>query len=156
MTPPSASPTTAGNSPVAGMTPGARWTAVIVCWLLIVFDGYDLIVYGTVKPPLIEAWGMSQSAAGTVGSAAFLGMMIGAIFAGRLSDGLGRRTTVLLCTLVFSVATVACAFATDPVIFGALRLIAGLGLGGLVPSANALTADLVDARWRSTMATLMM
>lgn len=154
-----ASPASVDNPtghPAERMSTGARAVAVIVCWLLIVFDGYDLIVYGTVKPSLIEEWGLSQGTAGTLGSAAFLGMMIGAVTAGRLSDGLGRRTTVLLCTLVFSVATVACAFAHDPVTFGILRLIAGLGLGGLVPSANALAADLVTVRWRSTMATLMM
>lgn len=41
-------------------------------------------------------------------------------------------------------------------VFGALRLLAGIGLGGLVPSANAMVAELVPDRWRSTMATLMM
>ena len=87
---------------------------------------------------------------------AFVGMMIGAIFAGRMSDTWGRRRTILGCAILFSVFTILCAFAPNAPVFGALRLLAGIGLGGLVPSANALVAELVPAKWRSTIATLMM
>ena len=132
--------------------------AVLVCWLLVVFDGYDLIVYGTVQSSLINdtGWGLTKATAGTVGSMAFVGMMVGAIFAGRMSDILGRRRTIIGCALVFSVFTILCAFSPNALVFGALRLLAGIGLGGLVPSANALVAELVPAKWRSTIATLMM
>jgi MFS transporter, AAHS family, benzoate transport protein len=136
----------------------ASLMAVIVCWLLVVFDGYDLIVYGTVQSTLINTtdWGLDQATAGTIGSLAFLGMMIGALFAGRMADHWGRRRTILACTIVFSVFTVLLAFAPNAFVFGGLRLLAGIGLGGLVPSANAMAAELVPARWRATVATLLM
>ncbi len=123
-----------------------------------VFDGYDLIVYGTVQSSLISetGWGLSKATAGTIGSMAFVGMMIGAIFAGRMADSWGRRRTILGCAVIFSIFTILCAFAPNAAVFGALRLLAGIGLGGLVPSANALVAELVPAKWRSTIATLMM
>ncbi|WAH98818.1 MFS transporter [Arthrobacter sp. MMS18-M83] len=132
--------------------------AVLVCWLLVVFDGYDLIVYGTVQGSLITetGWGLTKATAGTLGSMAFLGMMIGAIFAGRMSDSWGRRRTIISCAALFSIFTILCAFAPNAAVFGGLRLLAGIGLGGLVPSANALVAELVPAKWRSTIATLMM
>ncbi|WP_427131892.1 MFS transporter [Pseudarthrobacter sp. S9] len=132
--------------------------AVLVCWLLVVFDGYDLIVYGTVQSSLITTtgWGLDKATAGTIGSMAFLGMMIGAIFAGRTADSWGRRRTILGCAIIFSIFTILCAFAPTAPFFGAMRLLAGIGLGGLVPSANALVAELVPAKWRSTVATLMM
>lgn len=130
--------------------------ALVVLWLLVVFDGYDLIVYGTVKPTLMAEWGLSQAVAGTLGSTAFLGMMIGAIAAGRLSDSLGRKRAVVWSTVLFTVATVLCGVVDDPFLFGALRLIAGLGLGGLVPSANALAAGLVSPHRRALIATVMM
>ncbi|WP_018772863.1 MFS transporter [Arthrobacter sp. 131MFCol6.1] len=132
--------------------------AVLVCWLLVVFDGYDLIVYGTVQSSLISetGWGLNKATAGTIGSMAFVGMMIGAIFAGRMADSWGRRRTILGCAIVFSIFTILCAFAPSAPVFGVLRLLAGIGLGGLVPSANALVAELVTAKWRSTVATLMM
>lgn len=123
-----------------------------------VFDGYDLIVYGTVQSSLISqtGWGLTKATAGTIGSMAFLGMMIGAIFAGRMADAWGRRRTILGCAILFSLFTILCAFAPNAPVFGALRLLAGVGLGGLVPSANALVAELVPTKWRSTIATLMM
>ncbi|MEQ4566769.1 aromatic acid/H+ symport family MFS transporter [Paenarthrobacter sp. CAP02] len=132
--------------------------AVLVCWLLVVFDGYDLIVYGTVQSSLISetGWGLTKATAGTIGSMAFLGMMIGAIFAGRMADSWGRRKTIIGCAIVFSVFTILCALAPNAAVFGILRLLAGIGLGGLVPSANALVAELVPAKWRSSIATLMM
>lgn len=131
---------------------------VLVCWLLVVFDGYDLIVYGTVQTTLIDSagWGLTKATAGTVGSVAFAGMLVGAILAGRLSDSLGRKRAVLGCAVVFSLFTVACAFAPDATVFAIFRFLAGLGLGGLVPSANALAAGVVPARWRAMVATLMM
>ncbi|MDR6986805.1 AAHS family benzoate transporter-like MFS transporter [Paenarthrobacter nitroguajacolicus] len=150
---------------VTGDAPGAapRFSkgsalAVLVCWLLVVFDGYDLIVYGTVQSSLISetGWGLTKATAGTIGSMAFLGMMIGAIFAGRMADSWGRRKTIIGCAIVFSVFTILCALAPNAAVFGILRLLAGIGLGGLVPSANALVAELVPAKWRSTIATLMM
>jgi AAHS family benzoate transporter-like MFS transporter len=54
------------------------------------------------------------------------------------------------------VFTALCAVATSPEQFGALRLLAGLGLGGLIPSANALTAEFVRDRTRSAVSTIMM
>jgi MFS transporter, AAHS family, benzoate transport protein len=132
--------------------------AVIVCWLLVVFDGYDLIVFGTVQSSLVNDtdWGLTDAGLGVVGSMAFVGMMIGALFAGRLADALGRRRTILACAITFSVFTILCAFAPSAWAFGAFRLVAGIGLGGLVPSANAMVAELVPDRWRSSIATLMM
>ncbi|MDO5697028.1 MAG: aromatic acid/H+ symport family MFS transporter [Dermatophilus congolensis] len=130
--------------------------AVLVAWLFVVFDGYDLIVYGTVTGALMQEWNLTPGQAGTIGSSAFVGMMIGALVAGRVSDAIGRRKTILACGVILSVFTGLCAVATGPWMFGILRLLAGLGLGGLVPSANALAADVVPVRWRASVATLMM
>ncbi|MBN3497775.1 MFS transporter [Arthrobacter pascens] len=162
-TPSAAAPERSTHGADASTGPSPRFSrqsamAVLVCWLLVVFDGYDLIVYGTVQASLINdtGWGLTKATAGTVGSMAFVGMMIGAIFAGRMSDTWGRRRTILGCAILFSVFTILCAFAPNAPVFGGLRLLAGIGLGGLVPSANALVAELVPAKWRSTIATLMM
>ena len=146
---------TRSTTPTAPMTPKSVM-AVLVAWLFVVFDGYDLIVYGTVTNALMKEWNLTPAQAGTIGSMAFVGMMIGALVAGRVSDSIGRRKTIIACGVILSVFTGLCAVATGPWMFGALRLIAGLGLGGLVPSANALAADVVPVRWRASVATLMM
>ncbi|MDQ1717957.1 MAG: transporter, family, benzoate transport protein [Pseudonocardiales bacterium] len=129
-----------------------------LCWVIVVFDGYDLIVYGTVLPHLLKqpGWHLGKSGAGLLGSLAFAGMLVGAVFAGTLADRFGRRRTILVCTAWFSVFTAICALAPNPETFGLLRFIGGVGLGGLVPSANALAAEYVGTRSRSVVSTLMM
>lgn len=134
------------------------WLVTLLCWLIVVFDGYDLIVYGTTIPPLLKepGWHLTPATAGFVGSLAFAGMLVGALGAGYLADRLGRRRTILWCTAWFSVFTALCAVAPGPESFGLFRFIAGVGLGGLVPSANALTAEFVSRRHRSSVSTIMM
>lgn len=140
----------------AGTRPA--WLVTLRCWLIVVFDGYDLIVYGTTIPHLMKepGWELSASHAGFIGSLAFAGMLVGALGAGHLADRLGRRRTILWSTLWFSLFTALCTFAPNPEVFGLFRFLAGLGLGGLVPSANALTAEFVRMRSRSAVATIMM
>lgn len=134
------------------------WLVTLLCWMMVVFDGYDLIVFGTTLTSVQAepGWDLTATGAGYIGSLAFLGMLVGALGAGSLADTLGRRRTVLACTLWFSVFTALCAVAPNPEIFGLLRFLAGLGLGGLVPSANALTSEFVKPRNRSMVATVMM
>ena len=75
--------------------------------------------------------------------------------AGTISDYIGRRKTMLWTVIAFSVLTLACAFATDPWFFGLLRFLAGLGLGGVLPTALALINEYA-ARGRGGSATTTM
>jgi AAHS family benzoate transporter-like MFS transporter len=140
--------------------PRAGWRrhigTVVLCWLFVVFDGYDLIVYGTVVPGISREWGIDAGAAGLIGSLAFLGMIVGALLGGRLCDTLGRKRVLLGGMLVFSLTTAACAVAGGPAVFGTLRLLAGLGLGALIVAANALLADITPDRLRPVVATVLM
>lgn len=122
---------------------GTRSPLVVValCFLTIVFDGYDLIVYGSVVPSLIREWSLSPAQAGAIGSYALAGMLIGALAAGPLTDRFGRRRLMLAGITWFSVAMLLCAAAPGPEILGLLRFVAGLGLGGVIPSAIALTVE---------------
>src|SRR6478752_1448585 len=64
------------------------WLVILLCWLIVVFDGYDLIVYGTTIPPLLKepGWRLTPASAGFIGSLAFAGMLVGALGAGYLGE----------------------------------------------------------------------
>jgi MFS family permease len=83
-------------------------------------------------------------------------MMIGALGIGTLTDVIGRRKAILISVVVFSVFTGLCALAPSPAIFGALRFLAGLGLGGLIPTAAALVSEYAHLRRGSSSITFMM
>ncbi|WP_071395125.1 MFS transporter [Bacillus tuaregi] len=120
---------------------GFHLTLFLWSFLVILFDGYDLSVYGTVLPILMEEWNMTSVEAGTVGSYGLFGMMFGAIIFGIMADRIGRKKVILINTLLFSAFTLLCAFAGDATTFGIYRFIAGLGLGGIMPNVAALVTD---------------
>ena len=78
---------------------------------MILFDGYDLSVYGTVVPILMEEWALNPVAAGTMGSYGLFGMMFGAIIFGIMADQIGRKKVILINVVIFSLFTFLCAFA---------------------------------------------
>ncbi len=68
-----------------------HWMVLFWCALIIIFDGYDLVIYGVVLPTLMKEWGLSPLEAGALGGYALFGMMFGALFFGPLSDKIGRK-----------------------------------------------------------------
>lgn len=132
-----------------------HWNVLFWCTLIIIFDGYDLVIYGVVLPLLMDQWQLSPMAAGALGSAALFGMMFGAMGFGMLSDKWGRKKVILLCVILFSVTTVINGFATTPWQFGILRFIAGLGIGGVMPNVVSLMTEYAPKRSRSTLVALM-
>ncbi len=136
----------------------AIWLVPVLCGLAVMFDGYDLIVYGTVVPALLayEPWGLTPERVGLIGSYAVIGMLFGALLAGSITDIIGRRKALLICVSWFSLFTALCAVAPSPEVFGFLRFLAGLGLGGLIPVAAALTLEYAPGHRRNfTYLTMM-
>lgn len=121
---------------------GSSWVAPL-CWSAVALEGFDLVVLGVVLPSLLDepAWGLDPATASLITTAGLLGVLVGALSAGPLADRFGRRTVMLITVVSFSVLSLACAFATGPWTFGALRFLAGLGLGGVLPVAIALVNE---------------
>ncbi|MBF6196254.1 MULTISPECIES: MFS transporter [Nocardia] len=123
----------------------------ILCWAALLSDGYDLFVYGATLPVLIghDPWQVTAGAAGFVGSVALIGVLLGSLTAGTLTDILGRRRLFLACLALFATATLVTALAPSFLVFAATRLVAGLGIGGLMPTAIAMAAEFAAPRYRS-------
>ncbi|MBI6566206.1 MFS transporter [Pseudomonas synxantha] len=125
------------------------------CFLIIIIDGYDIAIAGAALPSIMTQMGVTASTAGFMASSALFGMMFGAIFLGALSDRIGRRWTISICVLFFSVFTAAAGLATDPVTFSVLRFIAGLGIGGVMPNIVAQMTEYSPQKIRSFLTTAM-
>ncbi|MCW1509096.1 aromatic acid/H+ symport family MFS transporter [Acinetobacter baumannii] len=132
-----------------------HWKVLIWCLLIIIFDGYDLVIYGVALPLLMQQWSLTAVEAGLLASAALFGMMFGAMIFGTLSDKLGRKKTILICVTLFSGFTFIGAFAKGPTEFAILRFIAGLGIGGVMPNVVALMTEYAPKKIRSTLVAIM-
>jgi MFS transporter, AAHS family, benzoate transport protein len=135
----------------------AGWVAPL-CWSAVALEGFDLVVLGVVLPSLLEyaAWGLNPNTAALISVAALVGVMVGALSIGTVTDIIGRRKTMLITVISFSILTLLCAFAPDPVTFGVLRFVAGIGLGGVLPVALALVNEYAaEGRGGSATTTMM-
>src|SRR4051794_13948395 len=125
-------------------------------FFIIAFDGYDLVVYGTVVPVLIEEWNLTSVEAGAMGSYGLFGMMFGAVFFGTLADRIGRKNVVAISLIFFSLFTFLCGFAETPTQFSIFRFLAGLGLGGIMPNVIALLTDYAPKSMRSMIVSIVL
>jgi len=132
-----------------------HWMVMALCALLLIFDGYDLFIYGVVLPSIMQEWGLTPLQAGALGSYALFGMMFGALAFGTLADRIGRKKGIAICFALFSSATIVNGFASNPTEFGICRFLAGLGCGGLMPNAVALMNEYAPKRLRSTLVAIM-
>ncbi|QRM57977.1 MFS transporter [Sinorhizobium sp. BG8] len=132
-----------------------QWTVVVLCALLLIVDGYDVFVAGTVLPSLIAEWGLTKPQAGTLQAWGLFGMMFGALVFGPLADRIGRKKGIAISFMLFTIATLLTGFAGSPTEFKIFRFVAGLGCGGLMPNAVALMNEYAPKRLRGTMVALM-
>lgn len=142
----------ASNAPLGKL----HYTLLFWCSFIMLFDGYDLVIYGSVVPQLMGEWSLTPVIAGWMGSAALFGMMFGAVVVGPLADRLGRRRVVLYSMTLASICALATAATWDATSFATTRFITGVGLGGAIPNIVALMNDLAPTARRSRMTTIML
>lgn len=132
-----------------------QWKVLLLCFLIIMIDGYDAAVMGFIAPALLESWGISRAELGPILGAAMFGVAIGALVAGPLSDRYGRKQILLGSVAFFAVFSLAAAFAQNPTQLALMRFLTGLGLGAVMPNCVTLVAEYMPERRKGLMITLM-
>ncbi|OLP61782.1 MFS transporter [Xaviernesmea oryzae] len=146
---------TSYSDPAAAAAPpisaGRSLLVVALCWAAIFAEGYDVGVLGAILPALSvdPVWQLTPIELGAMGSYTVIGMMIGGIAVGTLSDLYGRKPMFIACLGLFALCMIATSMAPTPFLFAVSRFVAGLGLGGIIPVAAALTVEYSPARRKS-------
>ncbi len=125
------------------------------CAAVLFLDGFDTQAIGYVAPALAKEWSLTKGALGPVFSASLFGLMIGALVFGSLADRVGRKKIVILSTLAFGLGALVTAFVNDVNMLLLIRFLTGLGLGGAMPNAIAMTSEFNPRRRRATMVMIM-
>ena len=128
-----------------------HFNLLFLLFVVIVFDGYDTAVYGAVVPILMEQWSLTPVAAGAIGSYTVIGTVVGALLFGLMADKVGPKKVTVISVIIFSAFTVLAGFANGPEMFTVCRVIAGLGLGGVMPNVVALTTEFAPKKIKSAM-----
>jgi AAHS family 4-hydroxybenzoate transporter-like MFS transporter len=122
-----------------------------LCALCLIIDGFDVQAMGYVAPAVIADWGIPGPALGRVFAAANFGVLIGSLVFSTLADKIGRRPVLVAATLFFASMTIATAYAQNLDQLFWLRLIAGIGMGCIIPNATALVGEFSPAAKRVTL-----
>ena len=119
------------------------------------FDAMDTGMISFILVTLAEDWALQPEQKASIVSITFIGMAIGAVFAGNLADRIGRKGVFALTLVVYSIATALCAFAPNLTWLLIFRFIVGLGLGGQLPVAISLMTEYAPAHVRGRFIVLL-
>src|SRR5438093_10615665 len=138
-----------------GQWGGYQKLLVFATAMAIILDGLDNQLFPPAIPALMRDWGVaSRDPFANVLTFGMVGMMIGGAIGGFVGDRLGRRIALLGSVLAFGVLTMLLAFANSIAMLAALKFLSGLGLGGAMPNAAALSSEYVPRRHRPFAVTL--
>jgi AAHS family 4-hydroxybenzoate transporter-like MFS transporter len=144
---------------VGAVLDDANWSGyqkllVFATAMTIILDGLDNQLLGAALPALMREWSLPRPAFVPVQTAGMVGMMVGGAIGGIIGDRFGRRVALLGSVVGFGVLTVLVSFAGGVAALTVLRFFAGLGLGGAMPNAAALSSEYVPRRQRPFAVTL--
>ena len=123
-----------------------QWTVFALGFLVFFCDGLDTGIIGFIAPALLDAWQITKPQLAPVLSAALIGMSIGAILSGPLSDKFGRKGVIVITCCLFSIFTILCGFATSVTELSIYRFITGVGLGAAMPNISTIVSEYMPAR----------
>jgi benzoate transport len=123
--------------------------AVALCVLINALDGFDVMVVAFTAAPISREWGLSATDVGILFSSGLLGMALGAIFVAPVGDRYGRRPLILGCQAAIVCTMIATAYSASLWQFAGLRVLTGIGIGGLLASINIMVAEYSSDRRRT-------
>lgn len=129
---------------------------MVLLGILFICDLIDTNALAYAAPAIRAEWGLTVAQIGQLTSYTFLGMFVGAILGGRLSDRIGRRRTVVWATVVYSVASLLCALAPDMAVLGVLRIVTGIGIQAVTGVLIVYVAEMYPGASRGRSQALML
>lgn len=130
-------------------------TVAVLCAVVLFADGFNTQIIGFIAPAITKEWGIDKAVLGMVFSSGFAGLLAGLILLSPLPNRIGPTRVVLLCTAMFSICTMLTLLANSATSLMIYRFITGVGLGGAIPGAIALTGEYAPRKYRGTIMVLM-
>ena len=135
------------------MTP-FQWSAIAVCMVLNMIDGFDVLVMAFTAASVSAEWKLNGASLGVLLSAGLFGMAGGSLFIAPWADRIGRRPLTLGCLALSGIGMAASAMAQSHAQLACLRVVTGLGVGGILACSNVIASEYASQRWRGLAVTL--
>ncbi len=123
------------------------WIGIVICTGFF-FDAFDILNLSFAMPVLAGRWHLAPAAIGTAISIGFVGQIFGALLFGWTAERWGRVPSIMATIVLFSVMSLACAFAWSLGSMMVLRFVQGFGLGGAIPVLATYMNEFANSRRR--------
>ena len=128
---------------------------VAICFCIAALEGYDIQAFGVSAPHLAPELHLNPGQMGWAGSAAMIGLVIGALTGGLFADRVGRKPVLAVSVAAFGVFSVATAMAHNFEALTLSRLLTGIGFGGAMPNLIAIATEISTPAKRAATTTSM-
>ncbi|WP_322021293.1 MULTISPECIES: MFS transporter [unclassified Burkholderia] len=142
----------AGSQDVGGMR---RAVALLVCFLVVVLDGFNTTSISFVVPTLARDWHLAPAAFTPVFVATNVGAAIGFIVTGSLAHRFGHRAVGMASVVLFGGCTLLTAVAGSVALLSVMRVLAAIGLGAALPIAITASASIIGAKHKVAASVLV-
>lgn len=132
-----------------------QWSIIAVCFFCNMLDGMDVLIISFTAPVIATQWKISPEALGLVFSSGLIGMTLGAVALAPFADRYGRKLLMLLAALLMSGSIYLTSWATSLESLMVFRLLSGLGIGIMMATSAALTAEVVPSKTRGFWVSLI-
>ncbi|MDJ0396389.1 aromatic acid/H+ symport family MFS transporter [Rhodococcus sp. G-MC3] len=131
---------------------------IVLCMFITVIEGFNLIVYGSVIPLLLDdtALGLTDQTTGLIGGLVYIGAIVGSVAAPWAADRLGRKRVLLFAIALFAAGAVLTGSAISVPMLAAARFVTGIGIGGSLTTAMTAARNSSSARRASLVVTITM
>ena len=126
-----------------------------LCASIVFVEGFNTQASGYVAPALARGLHLTPAGLGGLFAAGLFGLLLGAVFIAPMADRLGRRPLLLGCVPFLAVCAILTAFSSSITMLDGARFLTGLGIGGAMPNAIALTSEYSPHHRRSLLVALM-
>jgi AAHS family 4-hydroxybenzoate transporter-like MFS transporter len=114
---------------------------VIMCFILNMNDGIDVLVVSYTGSEMMSEWALTNAQQGYIFSMGLAGMTLGCLFIAPLADRIGRRKLFILAMVMETTGMLLSSIVASYGQLLVLRLISGLGIGGLLPTMAAVASE---------------
>lgn len=131
-----------------------HWRILIGLGTVWILDGLEVTIVGSMSKALQDkdhGLGLTSAQIGQAGAIYVAGACLGALFFGHLTDRLGRKKLFMATLILYTIATVATAFAPNPLWYFICRFFTGAGIGGEYAAINSAIDELIPAKHRGNV-----